>query len=227
MAQRRYLHRLAALTLAGSLLGFSMVSASAQDSTGGDGTNSAAPQGTTTGTYETEGVKGFKAYESGDYATALKEFLPLAQKGQVSAQAAVGQMYFEGKGVAPDPVEAAKWLEPAAKAGNARAQFLLGKLYLSGEGVKADTAKAASLSKAAADQGFVDAQVDMTALYYQGVGVPKDMTQAYLYATLAARQGNADAKNILELLSQDMKPEEIAKGDALVKAWQPTLPNIQ
>src|SRR3954470_22703278 len=70
------------------------------------------------GTYETEGMKGFKAYESGDYATALKEFLPLAKKGQVSAEAAVGQMYFEGKGVAPDPAEAAKWLEPAAKAGN-------------------------------------------------------------------------------------------------------------
>ncbi|MES1153288.1 MAG: hypothetical protein ABUL54_15405, partial [Dongia sp.] len=121
MAQRAVLHRLAILTLAGSLLGFSLVSASAQDSTGGDGTT--APSGT----YETEGVKGFKAYESGDYATALKEFLPLAEKGQVSAQAAVGQMYFEGKGVAPDPKEAAKWLEPAAKAGNARAQFLLGK----------------------------------------------------------------------------------------------------
>ena len=221
MAQRAVLHRLAILTLAGSLLGFSLVSASAQDSTGGDGTT--APSGT----YETEGVKGFKAYESGDYATALKEFLPLAQKGQVSAQAAVGQMYFEGKGVAPDPKEAAKWLEPAAKAGNARAQFLLGKLYLSGEGVQADPVKAAALSKAAADQGFVDAQLDVTALYYQGVGVPKDMTEAYLYATLAARQGNADAKNILELLSQDMKPEDIAKGDALVKAWQPTLPDVQ
>ena len=63
--------------------------------------------------------------------------------------------------------------------------------------------------------------------YYQGVGFPKDMTQAYLYATLAARQGNEDAKNILELLNQDMKPDEIAKGDALVKAWQPTLPTVQ
>jgi TPR repeat protein len=221
MAQRAVLHRIAPLTLAAVLLGFSLASASAQDATGTDGT--AAPSGT----YETEGVKGFKAYESGDYATALKEFLPLAEKGQVSAQAAVGQMYFEGKGVSPDPKEAAKWLEPAAKAGNARAQFLLGKLYLSGEGVQADPVKAATLSKAAADQGFVDAQVDVTALYYQGVGVPKDMTQAYLYATLAARQGNADAKNILELLTQDMKPEDIAKGDALVKAWQPTLPTVQ
>jgi len=225
MHQRRVFHRIATLTLAGAVLGLSLVSAAAQDNgtANGTGGDAAAPSGT----YETEGVKGFKAYEQGDYATALKEFLPLAKKGQVSAQAAVGQMYFEGKGVKPDPVEAAKWLEPAAKAGNARAQFLLGKLYLSGEGVQADPAKAAALSKAAADQGFVDAQVDVTALYYQGVGVPKDMVQAYLYATLAVRQGSEDAKNILELLSQDMKPEDIAKGDALVRAWKPTLPTIQ
>jgi TPR repeat protein len=223
MAQPAILHRIATLTLAGCVLGFSMVSASAQS----DATGDAATPGVTPGKIESEGVKGFKAYEAGDYATALKEFLPLAKKGQISAQAAVGQMYFEGKGVSPDPVEAAKWLEPAAKAGNARAQFLLGKLYLSGEGVQMDPAKAAALSKAAADQGFADAQVDVCALYYQGVGVPKDITQAYLYATLAARQDNADAKNILELLNQDMKPDEIAKGDALVKAWQPTLPTVQ
>ena len=183
--------------------------------------------GSIAGGASADGVKGFEAYEKGDYATALKEFMPLAEAGQTSAQAAVGQMYFEGKGVKPDPKVAAKWLEPAAAAGNARAQFLLGKLYLSGEGVAADPAKAASLSKAAADQGLPEAQVDMCALYYQGVGVPKDLTQAYLYATLAARQGNEDGKNILELLTQDMTPEDVAKGDALVKAWKPVLPDIQ
>jgi TPR repeat protein len=179
------------------------------------------------GTAQADGLKGFEAYEKGDYATALKEFMPLAEAGQTSAQAAVGQMYFEGKGVAADPKEAAKWLEPAAKAGNARAQFLLGKLYLSGEGVAPDPAKAAALSKAAADQGLAEAQVDVCALYYQGVGVPKDMVQAYLYAHLAAEQGNEDGKNILTLLTQDMKPEDVAKGDAAAKAWKPVLPDIK
>jgi TPR repeat protein len=104
-----------------------------------------------------DGVAGFEAYEKGDYATALKEFLPLADAGQTSAEAAVGQMYFEGKGMAPDPKQAAKYLEPAASKGNARAQYLLGKLYLSGEGVGApDPAKAAALTKAAADQLLVE-----------------------------------------------------------------------
>jgi len=174
-----------------------------------------------------DGVAGFEAYEKGDYATALKEFLPLAEAGQTSAEAAVGQMYFEGKGVKPDPKEAARWLEPAAAKGNARAQFLMGKLYLSGEGVAPDPVKAASLSKAAADQGLAEAMVDTCAFYYQGVGVPKDMVQAYLYASLAAQRGSEDGKSILVLLTQDMKPEDVAKGDAAVKAWKPVLPDIK
>jgi TPR repeat protein len=180
------------------------------------------------GNASADGVAGFEAYEKGDYATALKEFLPLAEAGQTSAEAAVGQMYFEGKGMAPDPKQAARFLEPAASKGNARAQYLLGKLYLSGEGVGApDPAKAAALTKAAADQMLVDAQVDTCAFYYQGVGVPKDLVQAYLYANLAAQQGSQDGTAILTMLSQDMKPEDIAKGDAAVRAWKPVLPDIQ
>jgi TPR repeat protein len=175
-----------------------------------------------------DGVAGFEAYEKGDYATALKEFMPLAESGQASAEAAVGQMYFEGKGVKPDMKEAARWLEPAATKGIARAQFLLGKLYLTGEGVAAaDPVKAAAVTKAAADQGIPEAQVDTCAFYYQGVGVPKDMVQAYLYANLAAQQGSEDGRSILAMLSQDMKPEEVAKGDAAVQAWRPVLPDIK
>jgi hypothetical protein len=180
------------------------------------------------GSASADGLAGFEAYEKGDYATALKEFLPLAESGQTSAEAAVGQMYFEGKGMAPDMKQAARWLEPAAAKGNARAQYLLGKLYLSGEGVAAaDPAKAAALTKAAADQLLVEAQVDTCAFYYQGVGFQKDLVQAYLYANLAAQQGSQDGKAILTLLSQDMKPEDIAKGDAAVRAWKPVLPDIQ
>ena len=230
MAHRILLHSVAVLAIAGFAACGDLSATWAQDTnTQGttQDTGAQKPKITVLSVEDSPGVKGVKAYEAGDYATALKEFLPLAKKGQVSAEAAVGQMYFEGKGVPADPKEAAKWLEPAATGGNARAQFLLGKLYLSGEGVTADPAKAASLSKAAADQGLAAAQVDICALYYQGVGVPKDMTQAYLYATLAAQQGNEDGKNILELLTEDMKPDEIAKGDAAVRAWKPNLPDIK
>ncbi|MCY4514024.1 MAG: hypothetical protein OXC69_02620 [Candidatus Tectomicrobia bacterium] len=52
---------------------------------------------------------GVEAYKRGDYATALREFRPLAEQGHVAAQAQMGLMYFWGFGVSQDDVEAYAW----------------------------------------------------------------------------------------------------------------------
>jgi len=44
--------------------------------------------------------KGLTAYESEDYATALREFEPLAEQGDAFAQYNLGVMYKYGHGVA-------------------------------------------------------------------------------------------------------------------------------
>jgi hypothetical protein len=49
---------------------------------------------------------GLAAYDQGDYATALKEFLPLAQQGDVKAQFNMGILYEKGQGVPQDFQEA-------------------------------------------------------------------------------------------------------------------------
>ena len=46
--------------------------------------------------------KGFKAFNAGDYATALKEWKPLAEQGNEKAQNILGAMYYEGIGVPQD-----------------------------------------------------------------------------------------------------------------------------
>ena len=46
--------------------------------------------------------RGVVAYESGNYATALREWTPLAEQGLVEAQYNLGQMYYKGKGVPKD-----------------------------------------------------------------------------------------------------------------------------
>jgi len=43
--------------------------------------------------------KGLTAYETGNYATALKEWRPLAEKGDADAQYSLGLMYDQGRGV--------------------------------------------------------------------------------------------------------------------------------
>jgi uncharacterized protein len=49
---------------------------------------------------------GEAAYQRGDYATAYRLELPLAQQGNADAQAMLGEMYGNGEGVPQDYAEA-------------------------------------------------------------------------------------------------------------------------
>ena len=62
--------------------------------------------------------KGMKAYRSGDYATALKEWRPLAEQGNADAQSWLGVLYRVGLGVLQDPIAAHMWNSIAAANGN-------------------------------------------------------------------------------------------------------------
>ncbi len=61
---------------------------------------------------------GLKAYESGDYAAALRNWLPLAEQGNAQAQHELGYMYLRGRGVARDDIQAHMWWSLAASQGN-------------------------------------------------------------------------------------------------------------
>ena len=87
-------------------------------------------------------AKGFAAYETGDFATALKEWRPFAEQGNADAQNNLGVMYENGKGVARDTAEALKWYSLAAEQGMAQAQNNLGAMYENGNGVVRDYAEA-------------------------------------------------------------------------------------
>ncbi len=86
--------------------------------------------------------EGKAAYNRGDYATALREWRPLAKQGDAEAQFFLGAMYNLGDGVPQDYAESAKWFRKAAEQGNAKAQFFLGIMYEDGQGVPQDYAKA-------------------------------------------------------------------------------------
>jgi hypothetical protein len=61
---------------------------------------------------------GVAAYQDGDYATALREWKPLAQLGHIEAQNNLGAMHFNGEGVLQDMVTAHMWLNIAGANGN-------------------------------------------------------------------------------------------------------------
>jgi uncharacterized protein len=82
--------------------------------------------------------KGQTAYRSGDYATALRELIPLAEQGNARAQTGLGWMYDKGLGVPQDYKTALKWFRLAAEQEFAMSQFNLGTMYGMGKGVLKD-----------------------------------------------------------------------------------------
>jgi uncharacterized protein len=60
---------------------------------------------------------GIAALEKGDYQTALKEFQPLAEKGNFVAQNKLGNMYLNGHGVAADAKKAFQLYTQSANQG--------------------------------------------------------------------------------------------------------------
>ena len=86
--------------------------------------------------------KGFAAYSTGDYATALQEWTPLAEAGGEVAQFNLGVMYSNGKGVPQDNAEAVKWYRLAAEQGYDKAQNYLGIMFELGDGVLQDNTMA-------------------------------------------------------------------------------------
>jgi len=82
--------------------------------------------------------KGLEAVQSGDFETALKEWKPLAERGNSGAQYNIGLLYDTGQGVPQDYKVSVIWYRLAAEQGHANAQYNLGVGYARGEGVLAD-----------------------------------------------------------------------------------------
>src|SRR5580704_6365219 len=91
------------------------------------------------------------ALDSSDYATALRLFRPLAEKGNPRAQFNLGFMYANGRGVPKNYAEALKWYRLAADQGFASAQHNLGIMYANGQGVALDHVEAVKWYRLAAN----------------------------------------------------------------------------
>ena len=85
---------------------------------------------------------GLAAYDQGDYATALRELRPLAERGNAGTQRVLGVMYGKGRGIPQDYAEALQWYRKAAEQGDAHAQYNLGSMYRDGQGVPQDYVQA-------------------------------------------------------------------------------------
>ena len=146
---------------------------------------------------EADYQEGVTALEAGDYETALNIFHSAAEKGHPGAQAALGELYNEGKGIKRNAQEAARWYQLAAEQGHLDAQVTLGWMYNVGTGVPEDFNEAIKWFQLAADQGHPGAQNNLGVLYREGRGAQKDVERAVVWFRKAADQGMAPAQYAL------------------------------
>lgn len=161
--------------------------------------------------------EGLAALQKADYATALKEFQPLAARGDAEAQYRLGRMYEYGRGVMTDMPQAMTWLRKSAAQDNASAQGELGAIYASGfGGVPQDDAQAVAWFQKAAAQGNATAQYNLGLMYAKGGGVKQDFAQAVAWYRKAADQGQVEAQFKMGLHYE--KGVGIAQDDVLAYA---------
>ncbi len=170
--------------------------------------------------------EGVAAYERGDYATALREFRPLAEQGNADAQSFLGFMYQEGQGVPQDYAAAVRWYRKAAKQGDADAQNNLGFMYRDGRGVPQDYAQAARWFRSGAELGDAFAQFNLGATYGQGKGVPQNYVQAHKWFNLAAAnlcpgEDRDRAIKNRDFFERKMTPAQVAEAQRLAREWKP------
>ena len=146
--------------------------------------------------------EGKAAFDQRDYATALKEWMPLAEQQNSAAQYYLATMYENGRGVTKSYSQAVNWYRKSAEQGVSMAQFSLGEMYDEGRGVIQDYSQALKWYRKAANQGNFMAQFNLGEMYEKGHGLQKNDSEALQLFRRAAEKSHLGAIMKLEKLAK-------------------------
>ncbi|MGC5704408.1 sel1 repeat family protein [Pseudomonas sp. NFXW11] len=130
-------------------------------------------------------------------ARAAQAVLVAASEGMLEAQALLGQILLDGRGIQQDPPLALRWFEIAAQRGHLMARNMLGRCHEQGWGCEADAVRAAGHYRQAAEAGLDWGLYNYANLLATGRGVAQDHAQALAYYRRAAELGHAKSMNLL------------------------------
>jgi hypothetical protein len=136
-------------------------------------------------------------------ARAAQAILLAAGQGVVEAQALLGQILLDGRGIARDQPLALRWFGIAAGQGHLMARNMLGRCHEHGWGCVANAAIAARHYRIAADAGLDWAMYNLANLLATGRGVVLDHAQALALYQRAAEAGHAKSMNLLGRYLED------------------------
>ncbi|MEA3001231.1 MAG: uncharacterized protein QOH81_19 [Sphingomonadales bacterium] len=157
---------------------------------------------------------GVDAWQRGDFAAAVAEWRPLADRGDSDAQYNLGQAYKMGRGVPADLRIAQTWYEKAAQQGHPQAAANLGLILFQ----NGDKQRAIPWLKMAADADDPRAEYVLGTALFNGDVAGKDWPRAYALMSRAAAQGFPPAAANLQ--SMDQYVPEAQRRQGLVLAQQ-------
>ncbi|UVK89241.1 sel1 repeat family protein [Pseudomonas sp. B21-051] len=119
-----------------------------------------------------------------------------AGEGIVEAQALLGQILLDGRGIAQDQPLALRWFAIAADQGHLMSRNMLGRCHEHGWGCTANAALAARHYRIAAQAGLDWSMYNLANLLATGRGTTEDPSQALALYRRAAEQGHAKSMNL-------------------------------
>lgn len=175
-------------------------------------------------------AEGVRAYERGDYAAALEEWRPLAERGDAQAQAALGSLYIYGNGVELDYAQGLDWTRRAAEQGDVTGLFNMGTIYAEGLGVVQDYEIAARYFRKAAARDDAASRYNLGVMYAHGLGVVRDNIEAVFWLNTASviagapdaglQQLAEDAERLAVTLLMTMTQAEADEANSRSREWQ-------
>ena len=129
-----------------------------------------------------------------DYQEMAKWLRKAAERGDVTGQIYLGNMYDKGIGVEKDYAEALRLYRLAADQGNSLGQNNVGYMYREGHGVEKDYTEAEKWFRLSAEQGDSVGLCNLGYMYLNGLGVEKDYAEAFKWYHQAAEQGYVGAQ---------------------------------
>ena len=149
----------------------------------------------------------------GQYELAVSPCTRAAEQGDVNARNWLGLIYFKGKGVERDYVQAVHWRRMAAEQGDMVGQFTLARMYEQGLGVPQDYQAAIFWYRKAESQGSAEARYSLGGLYKEGRGVRKNLVKAYVWYSLAADGGMYLAAGARDQLKKELTPQQLRSAE--------------
>lgn len=154
---------------------------------------------------------GVDAWSAGDYAAAVREWQPLADRGDADAQFNLAQAYKLGRGMPVNLEKARELYGKAAAQGHVQAADTYGLLLFQ----NGERERALPYLLASSERGEPRAQYILGVAHFNGDIIAKDWVRAYALVTLARNAGLPQATNALAQMDSHIPLADRQQGVAL------------